>query len=159
MVGNQPHRPGLELVVVLARHDANYLPSKEGVHQTRGDSVPLFFPASSCEANSNGLLYALGLGWSFVGVLGLPWEIPISIGAMVDVGKIDPNTLIRLDITATDPPGTEVALSFVDVPVCAYPGQLNRACVAQRVTLFASSVGIYELGLRSAGFELARFPF
>ncbi|WP_163742336.1 AAA domain-containing protein [Mycolicibacterium fallax] len=38
MVDDQPHRPGPELVVVLLRHDAPYLPSKEGVHQTRGGS-------------------------------------------------------------------------------------------------------------------------
>ena len=39
IVGDQPHCPCLELVVVLLRHDANYLPSKEGVHQTRGGSI------------------------------------------------------------------------------------------------------------------------
>jgi hypothetical protein len=42
MVGDQPHRPGLELVVVLPRHDANNLPRKKVcikpgvVHDTPG---------------------------------------------------------------------------------------------------------------------------
>ncbi|WP_415624170.1 thioredoxin domain-containing protein, partial [Mycobacterium intermedium] len=40
-----PHRPDLELLVVPLRHDANNLPSKEGVHQTRGGSPT--FEASS----------------------------------------------------------------------------------------------------------------
>ena len=38
MIGDQPNRPGLEIIVVLLRHDANYLPSKDGVHKTRGGS-------------------------------------------------------------------------------------------------------------------------
>jgi hypothetical protein len=38
MVNNQPDRLGPELLVVLLRHDVNNLPSKEGVHESRGGS-------------------------------------------------------------------------------------------------------------------------
>lgn len=124
-----------------------------------GLNVPLFFPASNCEANSNGLLYALGIGWSHCGVPGLPWRIPIAIGALVDVGAIEPNTLLRLEITSRDPSNTLCVLGTTDVPVYANKHQINRTCVTESVDLLVDSAGIYELGLRSGGFELAQFPF
>lgn len=124
-----------------------------------GLQVPLFFPATHCEANPNGLLYALGLGWSHCGVPAIPWEIPITIGALVDVGTIETNTLLRLDVTSQNPSGAEHVLGTTDVPVHAYRGQINRTCVTQSVKLLVETVGIYELRLVSGGFELARFPF
>ena len=39
MVNNQPDRLGPELLVILLRHDVNNLPSKEGVHESRGGSL------------------------------------------------------------------------------------------------------------------------
>ncbi|MDO2376684.1 helix-turn-helix transcriptional regulator, partial [Mycobacterium avium subsp. hominissuis] len=50
MVADQPNRPGLELLVVLLRHDANNLPSKEGVHRTRGGSLRRFYRLTEGEA-------------------------------------------------------------------------------------------------------------
>ncbi|WP_131721955.1 MULTISPECIES: hypothetical protein [Mycolicibacterium] len=124
-----------------------------------GLKVPLFFPASSCESNPNGLLYALGFGWSHCGVLGLPWEIRLDIGALVEVGTIEANTLLRLEITARDPSGADLALGTVDVPVHTTRDLINRTAISRSVNLVAQSEGIYELGIRSGEFDLARFPF
>jgi hypothetical protein len=41
MLAHQPHRPGLGVLVVPARHRA-ILPSKKGVHETRDGSLQLF---------------------------------------------------------------------------------------------------------------------
>lgn len=90
---------------------------------------------------------------------GLPWEIPIAIGALVELGTIQANTLLRFEITARDPAGTVHVLGTTDAPVYANRDQINRTCVTEAVKLRVAAEGIYELGLRSGGFELAQFPF
>lgn len=123
-----------------------------------GLKVPLFFAATSIEHTTNGLMYALGIGWTHCGVPYLPRHIRVGIGVMFEVGTIEQNTLLRFEITAQNPSGAEQVLGAVDAPVPVSGSLVARSCASAMLEFDADELGVYELGLRSGGIHLASYP-
>lgn len=125
---------------------------------SNGLQVPLFFPADSARV-AGYLLDVLAAGWEYYWVTEFPYSGPIAICLVAEFGNLEANTLLRFEVTLTDPSGSEKALGVIDTEVLESTGPLNRRCFTQTVQLRLDTSGVHTLGLRSDGVPFAQYSF
>ena len=116
-----------------------------------------FFPASSARV-AESLFYVLGGGWEFCNVPALPFTAPLDLVFMVEFGSVEVNTLLKFEIFLRDPSGVELVLGSLDAAVADSASAVKRYCASATLQMRVDTTGVHELGLRSGGIRLARYP-
>ena len=124
---------------------------------TGGVRVSSFFTANSTRIRDQ-MFNVLdgGCTWYPKPAQGQPLGIPMVI--VLEVGSLLPNELLRLDIVAESPSGSDEALQPVDIRASDDGNDLvRRACVTQVASFAADEPGKYILRAESEGLVLASY--
>ncbi|WP_405151072.1 hypothetical protein OG308_15795 [Nocardia salmonicida] len=105
-----------------------------------------------------GLLYVLGGAYPLYSVMKLPATERIAVACTIDLGKIAPDTLFKLEIVCEDPEGAIAIVCTHDVRVNGGTELVRRCSIATDFLVEVQEPGIYNLRLESAGMILAEYP-
>ena len=124
---------------------------------TSGVRVSSFFTANSTSCR-DGLFNVLDGGCTWYPKPPQEHLLRIPIVIVLEVGSLLPNELLRLDIIAESPSGSDEALQPVDIRVSDDENDLvRRACVTQVSSFAADKPGKYILRAESEGLVLASY--
>ncbi|WP_157106618.1 HNH endonuclease [Nocardia arthritidis] len=104
------------------------------------------------------LLYTLGAGYSHYELNEVPATASISTAWILDLGRIPPDTLLRMEIICQYPDGEKVTVDSKDVHVYKTSDPVKRCSLVANIQLKVQQLGIYTLHLGSASMHLAEYP-
>jgi hypothetical protein len=124
---------------------------------TAGVRVSSFFTANSTSYRDS-LFNVLDGGCTWYPKPAQEHLLRIPMVIVLEVGSLLPNELLRLDIVAESPSGSDETLQPVDIRVSDDENDLvRRACVTQVASFAADEPGKYILRAESEGLVLASY--
>lgn len=127
--------------------------SEEDIRQ--GLRVNAFFFANAVEI-ANGLLHTLGAGWETLTIAALPQDARVIAVTIIETGTIAPNTLLGLEVVASDPSGAVVNSTPFDLGVSPVARPIMRQCLWKPIVFRVDQLGVWSFAIRSGDTELAR---
>jgi hypothetical protein len=126
---------------------------------TGGVGVSSFFTAN-CTSYRDGMFNVLDGGCTRYPKPAREQPLQTQMVIVLEVGSLLPNELLRLDIVAESPSGTDEVLQPVDIQVPDNGNDLvRRACARSAVSFAADEPGKYALRAESEGRVLASYSF
>jgi hypothetical protein len=117
-----------------------------------------FFTANAANTGNN-LLNVLGVGWSFCPVPSLPRNLTLTFASIIELGSLQPPTLLRCDIEVLAPSGDSVAVESMDIEVPDSEDLVRRISRSTKVSFTANEYGVWTVTLKSGGTQLASILF
>ena len=131
--------------------------ASESEDQRLGLRASSFFPANSLALN--GLLHVLGAGWNLYTVPHVPHPMLLMFACIIEFGELQPNTLLRFDLTIRNPAGDVVAKESADLNVPGRDCLVRRTPAAIGIQFTADIAGIWSATLESGSLEFAIIQF
>jgi hypothetical protein len=106
---------------------------------------------------SGPLFNVLGGGWTFLPVPQVQTRVRIILVVTVELGRVAPNTLLRLDIDVVAPDESRTVTQSCDIEV---PTDLvPRSSIIQMIDFDVTAFGVWQIVLHSLGRKLASLEF
>lgn len=122
----------------------------------RGLRVSSLFPVNA--VHLTGLFHVLGGGWGYLEVAEIPCELTINIVAVVELGTVAADTLLRFEMSARTPSGLNLGTVAHDVAVPNGPDLTLRSPVSGKLQFTARETGVWIMRITSAGRLLGEYP-
>lgn len=116
------------------------------------------FTAVNSATVAEGLLYVHGGGYSHYSVTEFPTTARLAAVYTLDLGKIAPDTLFKMEIGCEDPSGQSAIIHTSDLRVGEITESVRRCSLATDFLVEVKAPGIYTLRLESVGMILAEYP-
>lgn len=121
-----------------------------------GFRISSFFAANATSLGS--LLSVLEGGWSYCPIPSVPYHVSLKLAFIVECGRVEPNSLIRIDTAVRCPDNTQRVLASADVAVSSLDELVRRVPKTVGVGFDVREFGVHNLVLQSAGEILAEYP-
>lgn len=106
-----------------------------------------------------GVFNALGGGWTYLPVPHEGVQAAITLLVVLELGAVEVDTLLRINVELLQPDGVVSATASHDVSVLPGADLVRRSVLAFVVPFAVKAFGIWTARVASAHLELARLPF
>lgn len=108
-------------------------------------------------ASLTGLLNILGGGWDFCMLPSFPYQTRVKLVGIVECGRLDPSTLLRVAVAVENPEGTRVVVSEIDIEVPMNDSLVRRVRFLRDINLEITEPGVWKICLSSGEIALADY--
>jgi hypothetical protein len=122
-----------------------------------GLRVSSIFTANAVSLNE--LFNVLGGAWTHLPLPSLPRQVRFNVLVVLELGTIEPESLIRLEIQIIDPHETVVCTIPRDIGVPRRPDLTPRVPIAQALDFEVTAFGVWTIKVQSSHIELATHTF
>ena len=101
----------------------------------------------------------LGAAWSSLPVPALPYKVRLSLALVLELGIVEPDTLLRLSVQVVTPTGTTAHRQDLDVAVPAVSDLVKRAPRLLVLDFEITELGRWRVEIHSSTHTLGHYDF